>query len=75
MNESNLQELLELYMDLAEKQDEVIFRLSGIMKKQAREIQHMRSVYGFFDESKDSEEELLAREAMDQYEAMKTGEI
>ncbi|MCD8364702.1 MAG: hypothetical protein LUC83_02585 [Clostridiales bacterium] len=73
--EKNIMELLELYMDVSEKQDEVIFRLASIVKKQAREIKHMRSVYGFFEENpSDLQEEQLADETLRQYEAAKAEE-
>lgn len=74
--ERELFKLLEMYMDMAEKQDEVIYRLAAIVKRQAGEIQQMKNVYGFFEESAGNrEEDLLAKEAMEQYESMKTGEI
>lgn len=38
-------ELLELYMDLAEKQEEMIFTMSQLIKKQALELAHFRNMY------------------------------
>lgn len=71
--QQELWELLKMYMGLAEKQDEVIFRLSAIVKRQACELQHMREVYGFFEESPaNTEEEQLAEESLKEYETMKT---
>lgn len=71
--QQELWELLEMYMDLAEKQDEVIFRLSAIIKRQSCELQHMRTMYGFFEERPaNTEEEQLAEESLKEYEAMKT---
>lgn len=74
--QQELWELLEMYMDLAEKQDEVIFRLSAIVKRQACELQHLRNVYGFFEEKRENiEEDQLAEEALKEYKEMKSGEI
>lgn len=65
------------YMDLAEKQEEVIYRLTQIVKKQANELSHIRSLYGFFQEEtpQDIEDENLAKEALSQYEEMKQGDF
>lgn len=75
--EINILEILDLYMDLAEKQEEVIYRLTQIVKRQTYELQHMRQVYGFVGNAPESdlEEENLAKEALEQYEAMKNGEL
>lgn len=47
-HDTDLLEILNTYMDLAEKQEEVIYRLTQIVKKQANELSHIRSLYGFF---------------------------
>lgn len=75
--EEGILEILNVYMDLAEKQEEVIYRLSKIVKRQAYELKHLRDVYGFFEENpeKNLEDENLAKEAMEQYEEMKSGEL
>lgn len=73
MDESKLLELLELYIDMVDKQDEAIHRLSEIIKKQAYEIAHMRNLYGFIDEKtpEEIEETHLAQEALGKYKELK----
>lgn len=63
-------ELLELYMDMVEKQDEIIERLTGLLKNYARELQHLRSVNAFFEVEQSHEAEAL-EECMNQYEKMR----
>lgn len=41
-HDTDLLEILNTYMDLAEKQEEVIYRLTQIVKKQANELSHIR---------------------------------
>lgn len=65
MGEQELLELLELYMDLADKQDEVITQLAAVIKKQAERIRQMQSVYGFFEEG--SPEDPEAEKIIKQY--------
>ena len=43
-------EVLDTYMDMVEKQEEIIYRLSKIVKRQAYEIAHMKNVCGFSEE-------------------------
>lgn len=43
--EASETELLELYMNLAEKQEEMIFAMSQLIKKQALELAHFRNIY------------------------------
>ena len=75
MDENNL-ELLELYMDMVEKQDEIIYRLSELLRETRRELQQLRSVGGFFEESPlRGEDEGILNECMEQYEEMKEGEV
>lgn len=50
MGDSNLLELLDMYIDMVEKQDEAIHQLSELIKKQAFEIAHMKNICGFADE-------------------------
>ena len=49
-HDTDLLEILNTYMDLAEKQEEVIYRLTQIVRKQANELCHIKSLYGFFQE-------------------------
>ena len=76
-HDTDLLEILNTYMDLAEKQEEVIYRLTQIVKKQANELSHIRSLYVFFQEEtpQDIEDENLAKEALSQYEEMKQGDF
>ena len=71
MDENNL-ELLELYMDMVEKQDEIIYRMSHLLKDYATELAHLRSASGFFEEIPEQKmDEHIVSECMDQYEEMK----
>ncbi len=65
LGEQELLELLELYMDLSEKQDEVIAQLAAVVKKQAERIRQMQSVYGFFEEG--SPEDPETEKIIEQY--------
>ncbi len=42
--DQNLLELLEIYSNMIETQNETINTLTGIIKKQALEIEHLRTV-------------------------------
>lgn len=73
LDEASLLELLDLYMDMVEKQDEVICRLGRIVSRQATDIQHYKNILGM-DEVDDKSFELdkkIAAEAMEAYEATK----
>ena len=76
-HDTDLLEILNTYMDLAEKQEEVIYRLTQIVRKQANELCHIKCLYGFFQEEtpQDIEDENLAKEALSQYEEMKQGDL
>lgn len=66
-------EVLDTYMDMVEKQEEIIYRLSKIVKRQAYEIAHMKNVCGFSEEKAQEkiEEDRLAQEALSKYEELK----
>lgn len=66
-------EVLDTYMDMIEKQEEIIYRLSKIVKRQAYEIAHMKNVCGFSEEKAQDEieEDRLAQEALSKYEELK----
>lgn len=49
VSEGSLLELLEIYMELVEKQDVAIYHMSKVITKQATEIQHYKNLYGFLD--------------------------
>lgn len=70
MNESNVLELLDLYMDMVEKQDEIIYRLGKVVARQAEDLQLLKNDREFSDE-KLEEEISIVGEVMEQYEQMK----
>ena len=45
INNGRLLELLELYMDLVEKQDVAIYHMSKVIRRQEEELQHVRYLY------------------------------
>lgn len=70
MDESSVLELLDLYMDMVEKQDEIIYRLGKIVSRQAATLQLLKNDREFSDKILD-EEMLIAEEVVEQYEQMK----
>ena len=62
-------ELLELYMDLTEKQDEIIYRLSRILAQQETDLQLLLNDREFSDSLE--EDKAIANEVISQYERMK----
>lgn len=48
-------EVIDMYIDMVEKQQDAITKLSQIVRRQAREIEHMRNVYGFVEERPDGD--------------------
>lgn len=44
IDESKFLELLDIYMDIADKQGEVIRKLSRVLAKQSRELGHLRNL-------------------------------
>lgn len=70
MDEDNFLELLDLYMDMVEKQDEIIYRLGKIVARQATDIKLLQNDREFSD--KRLEEDLaIAQEVMEQYKETK----
>ena len=45
LDSGQLLELLELYMDLVEKQDVAIYHMSNVIRRQEEELQHVRNLY------------------------------
>ena len=45
MTDEKLLELLDLYIDMNEKKDEVIERMGALLYKQAQELAHYRNMY------------------------------
>lgn len=64
-------ETLEEYVEMIEKQEDVICRLSNVVKKQAYEIAHLKNLYEFSDLSS---EEIVAQQTMDEFEQLKNQE-
>ena len=68
--DDNLLELLDLYMDMVEKQDEIIYRLGKIVARQATDIKLLQNDREFSD--KRLEEDLaIAQKVMEQYKETK----
>lgn len=66
MDEDNMLELLELYIDMVEKQDEIIHRLGEIVARQATEIQLLKNDKEF------SDDKVIADKVIEQYDFMKS---
>ena len=45
MNDESWMELLEMYQDMVEKQDEIIYRLGKIVARQAADLQLIKNEY------------------------------
>lgn len=71
MDEDSWMELLDLYMDMVEKQDEIIWRLGKIVARQATDLQLLKNDKEFSDVKLD-EDIAVADETMEQYKAMKS---
>lgn len=48
-DEESFLELLDIYMTMVEKQDEIISRLSKIVVRQASDLEQYKIVHGFID--------------------------
>ena len=66
MDEDNFLELLDLYMDMVEKQDEIIYRLGKIVARQATDLKLLQNDQAFTDK-KLEEDMAFVREVMEQY--------
>lgn len=66
MDEDNFLELLDLYMDMVEKQDEIIYRMGKIIARQATDIKLLQNDREFSDE-KLEEDMAIAQEVVEQY--------
>ena len=71
MDEENWMELLELYMDMVEKQDEIIYRLGKIVARQATDLQLLKNDKEFSDTKLD-EDMAIAKEVIGQYRDTKS---
>lgn len=71
MDEDNVLELLDLYMDMVEKQDEIIYRLGKIVARQATDLQLLKNDREFSDKKLD-EDVAIANEVVEQYNGTKS---
>lgn len=72
VKDESMLELLELYMDMTEKQDEIIYRMSQLLKQYATELQHLRNIHQFLDVDPEQKlDEAILEECIEQYENMK----
>lgn len=72
MDEDSILELLDLYQDMVEKQDEVIYRLGKIVARQAADLKLMKDNEEFSDEKLKSEMD-VTEEVMGQYKDLRSG--
>ena len=68
--DDNLLELLDFYMDMVEKQDEIIYRMGKIIARQATDIKLLQNDREFSDE-KLEEDMAIAQEVVEQYKEAK----
>lgn len=71
MDADNWMELVELYMDMVEKQDEIIYRLGKIVARQATDLQLIKNDKEFSD-PKLFEDMAIANEVIGQYKDKKS---
>lgn len=70
--QENMLELLEIYMDMVEKQDEIIYRMTELLREYTREIQHLKTINEYFKEdTRLAEDRAILQECVDQYNEMK----
>jgi hypothetical protein len=71
MDDDDFLELLEIYSDIVEKQDEIIFRLGKIVARQATDLQLLKNDREFEDKKLD-EDIAIADEVLNQYREIKS---
>lgn len=70
-------ELLELYMDMVEKQEEIIYRLGKVTKRLAEDLKLLRNDQQYSEEltgksdNKLNQDMAIIKEVMDEYEEVK----
>ena len=64
--DDNLLDPLDFYMDMVEKQDEIIYRMGKIIARQATDIKLLQNDREFSDE-KLEEDMAIAQEVVEQY--------
>lgn len=77
MDEDNFLELLEIYMDMVEKQEEIIYRLGKVTKRLAEDVKLLRNDQQYSEgldeksEDKLNQDMAIIEEVMDQYKKTK----
>lgn len=71
MDEDSILELLDLYMEMVEKQDEIIYRLGKIVAKQATDIMMLRNDMEYSDSGL-TEDKAIVDEVIGQYKDLKS---
>ena len=71
MDDESWLELLDMYQDMVEKQDEIIYRLEKIVARQATDLQLMRNDKEFSD-PKLEEDVAIVNEVIGQYKDIKS---
>ena len=71
MDADDILELLDIYQDMVEKQDEIIYRLGKIVARQATDLQLMRNDKEFSD-PKLEEDVAIVNEVIGQYKDIKS---
>lgn len=71
MDVDDILELLDIYQDMVEKQDEIIYRLGKIVARQATDLQLLKNDREFSDPKLD-EDMAIANEVIEQYKEVKS---
>ena len=71
MDVDDILELLDIYQNMVEKQDEIIYRLGKIVARQATDLQLLKNDREFSD-SKLDEDVAIANEVIEQYKEVKS---
>ena len=71
MDDESWLELLDMYQDMVEKQDEIIYRLGKIVARQAVDLQIIKNDKEFSDPKLD-EDIAIINEVMGQYQDIKS---
>lgn len=70
--DESMLELLEIYMDLVEKQDEMIYRLTKVVKRQREDLALLQNDAKFSDEALDQDIAII-KEVGEEYQDIKKG--
>lgn len=70
MDDENILEVLEIYQDMVEKQDEIIYRLGKLVSRLTTDLQLLKNDREFSD-IKLEEDMAIAGEVLEQYQDMK----